>query len=85
MTTKALRSRRASSRGLVHDLGDKRFLMLRNHGLLTVGRSVAEAFVAMYFFETTCMIQVRAMSGGQATAADQPGHRGAAPRRSGNR
>ena len=51
---------------LVRDLGAKRFLMLRNHGLLTVGRSVAEAFVAMYFFETTCMIQVRAMSGGQA-------------------
>ncbi|BAL24996.1 class II aldolase/adducin family protein [Azoarcus sp. KH32C] len=50
---------------LVHDLGDKRFLMLRNHGLLTVGRSVAEAFVAMYFFETACMIQVRALSGGQ--------------------
>ena len=50
---------------LVRDLGDKRFLMLRNHGLLTVGRSVAEAFVAMYFFEVTCMIQVRAMGGGQ--------------------
>ena len=50
---------------LVGDLGTKRFLMLRNHGLLTVGRSVAEAFVAMYFFETTCMIQVRAMSGGK--------------------
>ncbi len=50
---------------LVRDLGSKRFLMLRNHGLLTVGRSVAEAFVAMYFFETTCMIQVRAQSGGQ--------------------
>jgi ribulose-5-phosphate 4-epimerase/fuculose-1-phosphate aldolase len=49
---------------LVRDLGTKRFLMLRNHGLLTVGRSVAEAFVAMYLFETTCMIQVRAMSGG---------------------
>ncbi|MFC5302597.1 class II aldolase/adducin family protein [Azospira restricta] len=49
---------------LVRDLADKRFLMLRNHGLLTVGRSVAEAFVAMYFFETTCLIQVRAMSGG---------------------
>jgi ribulose-5-phosphate 4-epimerase/fuculose-1-phosphate aldolase len=48
---------------LVRDLGDKRFLMLRNHGLLTVGRSVAEAFVAMYFFETTCMMQVRAMAG----------------------
>ncbi len=50
---------------LVRDLGDKRFLMLRNHGLLTVGRSIAEAFVAMYFFETSCKIQVRAQSGGQ--------------------
>ncbi|EXI66446.1 MAG: aldolase II superfamily protein [Candidatus Accumulibacter adjunctus] len=50
---------------LVRDLGDRRFLMLRNHGLLTVGRSVAEAFVAMYFFETTCRMQVGAMSGGQ--------------------
>ncbi|HQR71110.1 MAG TPA: class II aldolase/adducin family protein [Burkholderiaceae bacterium] len=49
---------------LVRDLGKRRFLMLRNHGLLTVGRSVAEAFVAMYFFETSCMIQVRAQSGG---------------------
>jgi len=49
---------------LVRDLGDRRFLMLRNHGLLTVGRSVAEAFVAMYFFETACMMQVRAQSGG---------------------
>jgi ribulose-5-phosphate 4-epimerase/fuculose-1-phosphate aldolase len=50
---------------LVRDLGDKRFLMLRNHGLLTVGRTVAEAFVAMYFFEASCMIQVRAGAGGQ--------------------
>lgn len=50
---------------LVRDLGAKRFLMLRNHGLLTVARAVPEAFVAMYFFETACMIQVRALSGGQ--------------------
>ena len=49
---------------LVRALGDRRFLMLRNHGLLTVGASVAEAFVAMYFFEPTCMIQVRAQAGG---------------------
>jgi ribulose-5-phosphate 4-epimerase/fuculose-1-phosphate aldolase len=38
--------------------------MLRNHGLLTVGASVADAFVAMYFFETSCTMQVRAMAGG---------------------
>lgn len=49
---------------MVRDLGDKRFFMLRNHGLLTVGASVAQAFVAMYLFETTCMIQVRAQAGG---------------------
>ena len=52
---------------LVRDLGDKKFLMLRNHGLLTVGASVADAFMSMYLFETTCMIQVRAQSGGDAT------------------
>lgn len=49
---------------LVNDLGDRRFLMLRNHGLLTVGRSVADAFLNMYLFETVCRIQVRAQSGG---------------------
>jgi ribulose-5-phosphate 4-epimerase/fuculose-1-phosphate aldolase len=49
---------------LVHDLGDKTHLMLRNHGLLTVGRTVADAFLAMYFFETACTIQVRALAGG---------------------
>ena len=52
---------------LVADLGDRRFLMLRNHGLLTVGSTVAEAFVAMYMFETSCMIQVRAQAGGPVT------------------
>ena len=48
---------------LVRDLGDRKFLMLRNHGLLTVGESVADAFMAMYLFETSCMIQVRAEGG----------------------
>ncbi len=48
---------------LVLDLGDKRCLMLRSHGLLTVGRTVADAFVAMYFFETACAIQMRAQGG----------------------
>lgn len=49
---------------LVRDLGDKSFFMLRNHGLLTVGETIADAFQAMYIFETTCMIQVRAQAGG---------------------
>ena len=49
---------------LVRDLGDKNFLMLRNHGLLTVGPTIADAFLFMYTFEVSCMIQVRAQSGG---------------------
>jgi len=49
---------------LVRDLGSHTFLMLRNHGLLTVGKTVADAFLAMYVFEATCMIQVRAQNGG---------------------
>jgi ribulose-5-phosphate 4-epimerase/fuculose-1-phosphate aldolase len=50
---------------LVSDLGDKAFLMLRNHGLLTVGSTPAEAFLHMYLFEATCAIQLRAQSGGK--------------------
>ena len=48
---------------LVRDLGNKSFLMLRNHGLLTVGTTVADAFLNMYLFETVCTIQVRALAG----------------------
>jgi len=47
------------------DLGDKNFLCLRNHGLLTVGKSVADAFLAMYTFESACQIQVAAQAGGE--------------------
>ncbi len=49
---------------LVNDLGEKLFLMLRNHGLLTVGESIADAFLLMYFFESACNIQIRAQAGG---------------------
>ncbi len=53
---------------LVRDLGDRRFLMLRNHGLLTVGSTIADAFLSMYLFETVCTIQVRAQGGGELIA-----------------
>ena len=46
------------------DLGDRNFLMLRNHGLLTVGKTIADAFLNMYVFESTCQIQLAAQSGG---------------------
>jgi ribulose-5-phosphate 4-epimerase/fuculose-1-phosphate aldolase len=50
------------------DLGDANFLMLRNHGLLTVGRTIADAFLSMYIFETACQIQIAALSGGELTS-----------------
>jgi ribulose-5-phosphate 4-epimerase/fuculose-1-phosphate aldolase len=49
---------------LVADLGHNTHLMLRNHGLLTVGKTMADAFLAMYIFESACNIQIRAQSGG---------------------
>ena len=49
---------------LVADLGDKNFMILRNHGLLTVGRTIADAFLFMYALETACQTQIAAMSGG---------------------
>ncbi len=49
---------------LVADLGRNVHLILKNHGLLTVGETVAEAFTRMYYLEASCAIQVRAQSGG---------------------
>ncbi|HEY8561791.1 MAG TPA: class II aldolase/adducin family protein [Pyrinomonadaceae bacterium] len=50
---------------LIADLGAKNFLILRNHGLLTCGRSAAEAFLFMYILESACRIQILAQSGGK--------------------
>ncbi len=54
------------------NLGTNTFLMLRNHGLLTVGASVADAWLNMYVFENTCRIQIDAMSGGGAVTEVAP-------------
>jgi ribulose-5-phosphate 4-epimerase/fuculose-1-phosphate aldolase len=55
---------------LQQDLGSKQYLMLRNHGLLTVGRTIADAFLAMYTFENTCRIQIDAQGGGELVQID---------------
>ena len=55
---------------LVADFGRKTYLMLRNHGLLTVGPTVADAFLAMYTFENTCRIQIDAQAGGELVTVD---------------
>jgi ribulose-5-phosphate 4-epimerase/fuculose-1-phosphate aldolase len=49
---------------LVADIGDKDVLILRNHGLLTMGASVPKAFELMFFLERACQIQIAALAGG---------------------
>ena len=49
---------------LIRDLGDRKCLLLRNHGTLTVGESVAEAFIWTYYLIKACEIQIAALGGG---------------------
>ncbi|MBN8748211.1 Decarboxylase NovR [Xylophilus ampelinus] len=50
---------------LVASLGEHRVMILRNHGLLAAGRSIAEAFLNIYFLERACQAQVKALAGGR--------------------
>jgi ribulose-5-phosphate 4-epimerase/fuculose-1-phosphate aldolase len=49
---------------LKQHLGDARHLMLRNHGLLTIGRNAADAFLSMFTLQRACEIQVLAQGHG---------------------
>ncbi|GLQ05603.1 class II aldolase/adducin family protein [Sneathiella chinensis] len=49
---------------LVRDLGDNIAMILRNHGLLTVGGSISEAFRRIFYLEKSCQSQIEALSGG---------------------
>ena len=49
---------------LVSDLGNSNNLILRNHGLLTIGKTAAEAFLSMYMLERACHIQILSQAGG---------------------
>jgi ribulose-5-phosphate 4-epimerase/fuculose-1-phosphate aldolase len=51
---------------MAKDLGKKsKAMILRNHGLLTLGETVREAFELMYYLDCACQIQIDALSGGQ--------------------
>jgi ribulose-5-phosphate 4-epimerase/fuculose-1-phosphate aldolase len=57
---------------LVADLGTSNFLILRNHGLLTVGATIPDAFLYMYALETACQTQLMAQSTGAALTHINP-------------
>jgi ribulose-5-phosphate 4-epimerase/fuculose-1-phosphate aldolase len=55
---------------LVADLGTNSFMLLRNHGTLTVGDSAASAFMRMFYLERACKMQVLAQGGGELLVCD---------------
>ena len=56
----------AERESIVRDLGDSNVLILRNHGLLTVGRTAGEAFMWMYRAERACYMQLAFQQSGAA-------------------
>ncbi|MDX1755359.1 MAG: class II aldolase/adducin family protein [Marinobacter sp.] len=48
------------------DLGDNNFMILRNHGLLTTGGCIADAFLGMYILQKACEVQIQALAGNRA-------------------
>lgn len=59
----------------VADLSDRKALILRNHGTLTIGETVAEAFVRMYQLERACEVQIYALSGAGVAGLNKPHQR----------
>ena len=51
---------------LAANLGNRNVMILRNHGLLTCGESVGEAFMKMYYLERACHVQMQVLASGQA-------------------
>jgi ribulose-5-phosphate 4-epimerase/fuculose-1-phosphate aldolase len=57
---------------LQHNLGDKQFLLLRNHGTLALGSTPGAAWAAIYSLEEACSVQVAALAGGRANVLIAP-------------
>jgi ribulose-5-phosphate 4-epimerase/fuculose-1-phosphate aldolase len=50
---------------LVENLGDKRVMLLRNHGILVMGRTLPEAFIKHWSLQRACEIQMATLSMGK--------------------
>lgn len=62
----------AEQERLVRNLGDKSVLILRNHGLLAVGRTIPEAFRRIYYLEIACRLQIDLLATGRALNSPSP-------------
>lgn len=54
------------------DLGNTYHMILRNHGLLTLGRTISDAFMSMYSLQRSCEIQIMAQAGGNQELVNIP-------------
>lgn len=59
--------REEEGKRLIANLGDKRAMLLRNHGILVIGRTVAEAFTSHWRLQRACEVQMATLSMGAAT------------------
>ena len=57
---------------LAQDLGQRYAMILRNHGLLTLGPTIRQAFEEMYYLERSCEAQIDAMAGGAKLNTPSP-------------
>jgi ribulose-5-phosphate 4-epimerase/fuculose-1-phosphate aldolase len=57
---------------LAHDLGSFNQMILRNHGLITVGKTVGEAFWRMFYLEMACSLQMEVLASGAPYALPKP-------------
>jgi ribulose-5-phosphate 4-epimerase/fuculose-1-phosphate aldolase len=57
---------------LVADIGDKKVMLLRNHGTLAVGETAAECWINMFYLERACKQQVMALSAGRENVLFAP-------------
>ncbi len=49
---------REECKTIARDLGNKNIMILRNHGLLTAGKTIGETFMLMYYLERACKVQI---------------------------
>jgi ribulose-5-phosphate 4-epimerase/fuculose-1-phosphate aldolase len=57
---------------LIHDMGARNVMILRNHGTLAVGATVGECFLRLYFLERACDAQVKMLAAGRSGLHNPP-------------
>ena len=57
---------------LAKSLGDKKVMIMRNHGFITCGRTAGEAFMLMHYLVRACKVQLQALASGRKIEMPDP-------------